>query len=182
MYVTALKITKRYSEANISVGGKVQEFGIKTMFVFTFSCLQENSCLIYVIVFVWWCPITCCVMFLFCFSALVNLMLPYSLECPILFTLAVFSNVNLQANSNLDRHNNTMQELITSNKNKSIKQHQSYKQYWSDTRIISNDVYDILLYQLVVQTDRVIQGNVVTVIYQSADTRKQNNLVYSIVN
>ena len=70
-------------------------------FVFTFSCLYEGSCLIYVICVYLRIVVanTYCVVFLFCLYfvlCLVYAMLPVSLDCPFLITPSVFSDIYLQ--------------------------------------------------------------------------------------
>jgi hypothetical protein len=65
-------------------------------FVFTFSCLLEDSCLIYVICVCLRIVVSnayCFMFLLFFFHRLVCRVLPFSLDCPFLVAPSVFSNV-----------------------------------------------------------------------------------------
>ena len=67
----------------------------EVQFVFISSCLQESSCLIYVIC-VWLHIVVSkayCIVFLFCLSSSCVPMLPVSLDCRILIAPSVFSNL-----------------------------------------------------------------------------------------
>ena len=67
------------------------------------SCLYEGSCLVcmrtrvlfvlFVFVYVWWCPAHVVLCFCFCFLRLVSPVLPLTRDCPFVIALLLFSDV-----------------------------------------------------------------------------------------